>query len=176
MFNRLFQNAISSLKCPAHEMYFSQHVCRCLTVSSGLSWSLWVTARMTPARHDQLAMCAGSSGSSPLTHRNRFPTTMAKNPRKLQHSHPTDRTFTPSNCVLSKKKEGTVIVFAFLRVDRNPGDLNFFQPPPANGRSRAQWNWTLDLITANVKPVSLRLTQLTCTWKQQGDFYIRQTD
>lgn len=139
-------------------MYFSQHVCSCLTVSSGLSWSRWVTARMTPARHDQLAMCAGSSGSSPLTHRNRFPTTMAKNPRKLKHSHPTDRTFTPSNCVLNKKKERTVICFAFLRVDRDPGDLNFSQPPPANGRSRAPWNWTLDRITANVKLVSLRHT------------------
>lgn len=76
-----------------------------------------------------------------------------------------------------QKERNNRDLFRLLRVNRNPGDLNFSQPPPANDRSRAPWNWTQDRITANVQLVSLRLNNSQVHVKpQQGDFYVRQTD
>lgn len=49
-----------------------------LTVRSGLSLSRWLTARMTPDLHGHRLMSPISGGSSPLTQRNRFPTSSGR--------------------------------------------------------------------------------------------------
>lgn len=49
-----------------------------LTVRSGLSLSRWFTARMTPDLQGHRSMSPISGGSSPLTQRNRFPTSSGR--------------------------------------------------------------------------------------------------
>lgn len=145
------------------------------TVSSRLSVSRWLTARMTPTRHGQREISASSGGASPLTHRNRFPTSpvrasttaaaaamdgpfrhteRAQKPLgKLQHRRPTDRTLTTGELVNGTKEEkkekklkkGKARIRSFcVSTATRRGDLNFFQPPPANSRSYAPRHSTLE--------------------------------
>lgn len=58
--------------------WFWQKSAAFLTVRSGLSLSRWFTARMTPDLQGHRSMSPISGGSSPLTQRNRFPTSSGR--------------------------------------------------------------------------------------------------
>lgn len=71
-----------------------------LTVRSGLSLSQWLTARMTPDLQSHRVMSPISGGWSPLTQRNRFPTSSgrASTAMALGWSNPPSKTL-PNNAL-----------------------------------------------------------------------------